>query len=105
MTFFFLKNPNCLDFIVENKDEPSKLQILEKELEDKRQISNTKLCKRKNGTWFIQCGNIKMEMNNIAISNMKVAEKTEEGGNVIGYVTKKWFIKPGNELKEIYKQN
>ena len=105
MTFFFLKNPTCLDFFAESDcDEPTRLQVRERDTVDGHQ-SNSKLCKRKDGTWFVKCGNIKMELSNIPINNMKVAEKTEEGGKVIGFVTKKWFLKPCSDLKEVYRQS
>lgn len=104
MTFFFMKNPSFLEFFTDStcSEEPRKLQIRNK-IVDGDVKSNTKLCKRADGTWFIKCGNIKMDLKSTPIKHMKVGEKNEKGGKIIGFVTKKWFIKMGSDLKEIYK--
>lgn len=102
MSFFFLKNPNCLDFMLDPKqeslDKPETLQIREKEGR-----SNSRLCKKRDGTWFIKCGDIKMDLTNIKIKSMKVVEKEEKGGKIIGFVTKKWFLKANEKLRDLKK--
>lgn len=103
MTFFFLKEPSCLEFFVENtQEETTKLQFLNNIVGDDLK-SNCKLCKMKNGGWFIKCGNIRMDLSNVPIKNMKVSEKNDTGGKVIGFVSRKWFLKLNSAFKEIYK--
>ncbi|KAL6121038.1 hypothetical protein NUSPORA_02107 [Nucleospora cyclopteri] len=93
-----MKYPNCIDFNASEYEENEEAKSLQ--VRQKQGISNTKLCKRRDGTWFMQNGNIKMELNSIKIKGMKVVETSENGGRVIGTVNNKWFVKGSEILKK-----
>ncbi len=91
MTFFFVKMPSNLIFddkeYTEGEPCGNWLQV-----RHSNGVANTKLCKRKDGTWFIQNGSVRMNMKSVRMGGMKVVQPTSTGGKVVGAIKSKWFV-------------
>ncbi|ORD96296.1 hypothetical protein A0H76_1639 [Hepatospora eriocheir] len=92
MFFFFKLSPNLIFDGSEYKEqEETGDKLIIKQFNNK---SNTKLCKRKDGTWFIKNGNVNLELKNTNTSKLRVINQSKSNSKVYieGEVNKKWFI-------------